>query len=437
MSAIVENQNQEAQEPEDTSIGADGLKLSQGQQDAFDKFVGWLMDPDDPIFVLEGYAGTGKTTLVKTIMQRLPKLRAMLKLLDPQAREKTLEITATTNKAAEVFSQIMGMPCATIHSFLGLMVETDWNTRETRLVQNKIKRITNTLLVVDEGSYLDGHVLEWFFKIVDLSSCKVMFMGDPAQLLQVGCFQPPVFNMNYTTAKLTELMRQAKGNPIQELSTLFRKAVETKQWFSFAPDGHHIKHLPRPEFETRIIEEFSRKDWKYSDSKVLAWTNKCVISYNHAIRERVKGDPNFAKGDYAVNNKYIANNKFKLATDQLVQITDISSPVERHGVMGRDYMIDGRQSFFMPDSREVWKGMLRQWKADGNSELLDQVERTWIDLRAAFAQTINKSQGSTYDKVFIDLDDVKRCNSADQLARMLYVGTSRARHEVIFTGDLV
>jgi ATP-dependent exoDNAse (exonuclease V) alpha subunit len=58
-------------------------------------------------------------------------------------------------------------------------------------------------------------------------------------------------------------------------------------------------------------------------------------------------------------------------------------------------------------------------------------------LRAAYAQTINKSQGSTYDRVFIDLDDLARCSSGDQLARMLYVGFSRARHQVFLTGDLV
>jgi ATP-dependent exoDNAse (exonuclease V) alpha subunit len=65
-----------------------------------------------------------------------------------------------------------------------------------------------------------------------------------------------------------------------------------------------------------------------------------------------------------------------------------------------------------------------------------QVEN-WIDLRAAYAQTVNKSQGSTYDRVFIDLDDIRRCNSGDQIARMLYVAVSRAREQVFLTGDLV
>ena len=64
------------------------------------------------------------------------------------------------------------------------------------------------------------------------------------------------------------------------------------------------------------------------------------------------------------------------------------------------------------------------------------IETQWIDLRNAFACTINKSQGSTFDAVFIDLDDVRRCNSGEQMARMLYVAVSRARNHVYLTGDI-
>ena len=65
------------------------------------------------------------------------------------------------------------------------------------------------------------------------------------------------------------------------------------------------------------------------------------------------------------------------------------------------------------------------------------MDNNWIDLRAAYASTINKAQGSTYKTVFIDLDDIKRCNSGDQIARMMYVGVSRASQRVWLTGDLV
>jgi ATP-dependent exoDNAse (exonuclease V) alpha subunit len=62
---------------------------------------------------------------------------------------------------------------------------------------------------------------------------------------------------------------------------------------------------------------------------------------------------------------------------------------------------------------------------------------TWIDLRPSFAQTVNKSQGSTYDIVMIDLNDIcSKCRTLEQLARILYVALSRGRSRIIMTGDL-
>jgi len=79
----------------------------------------------------------------------------------------------------------------------------------------------------------------------------------------------------------------------------------------------------------------------------------------------------------------------------------------------------------------------KEARKNKNWSMVDDIEERWIDLRPAYACTINKSQGSTYDQVFIDLDDVKKCNNANTIARMLYVAVSRARDKVIFTGDLV
>lgn len=53
-----------------------------------------------------------------------------------------------------------------------------------------------------------------------------------------------------------------------------------------------------------------------------------------------------------------------------------------------------------------------------------------------YASTVNKSQGSTYDTVYIDLNDIGKCRDKDQVRRMLYVAVSRARHKVVFTGDI-
>ena len=65
------------------------------------------------------------------------------------------------------------------------------------------------------------------------------------------------------------------------------------------------------------------------------------------------------------------------------------------------------------------------------------INPTHKEYEIALTATTNKAQGSTFDRVFVDLDDIRRCNSGDQIARMLYVGVSRARTQVFLTGDLV
>jgi hypothetical protein len=435
MSAVIDRVPGSSQ---DTNIiGAGGLKLSNAQQAAYQGFVQWLLAPDSPVFVIKGYSGTGKSTLVKTIIEQLPKLQKMIKLVDPKAPDLGLELTATTNKAAENFSQITGISCGTIHSFLGLSVRTNYDTGETVLMPKRAGEMKHNLLIfIDEASYIDRILLNWIFKLIDVASCKVCFIGDPAQLLAVKSMSPPVFDARFPTVELKDIVRQASGNPIIELSTSFRHSVETGTWFNFKPDGQVIQHLPRDHFEARIVEEMARPDWKYNDSKVLAFTNKAVIAYNHAIRDCVKGNPHFQPGDYAVNNHYIMDGKTKIATDQMVQITAISDEFEQYGVLGRTYTVDGRYNFFMPSSLEAWRAAIKGWKALNDTFMLEKVDREWIDLRAAYAQTINKSQGSTYGRVYIDLDDVKRCPNANQMARMLYVGISRAQHQVFLTGDI-
>ena len=135
-------------------------------------------------------------------------------------------------------------------------------------------------------------------------------------------------------------------------------------------------------------------------------------------------------------NSYVANKQGGIKTDQLVLITHIGSEVDHHGLYGHWFTLDNRHEAFMPTSLDDKKALQKKAKKADNLGLLQAID-SWIDLRAAYACTINKAQGSTYDNVFIDLDDVKKCNSGDQIARMLYVATSRARHTVFLCGDLV
>ena len=410
------------------------ITLTKDQQNAMDAFIKFLSDPIETVFVLSGYSGTGKSSLVKVLLDKLPGIYKSIKLIDPKQKELTVELTATTNKAAESLNYLTGSAVSTIHSYLGLRVNTDYKTNVTTLIPSKMDPKTNSLIFIDEASYIDKELLGLIFKLT--KDCKIVFMGDPAQLTPVKSKGTPVFDANFTGAKLTEVVRQAEGHPIIDLSTKFRETVNSGEFFSFKPDGKHIQYMDRDTFNQAVIDEFVRPEWKYQDSKILAWTNKTVIYYNHGVADSVKGDPNFQVGDYAICNKYVSANRKAIKTDQLVCITEISPDTDEHGVIGNYMTIDYGQRFFFPKSLQAKKNLIKEARANGLFNIVAKAEDQWIDLRAAYSQTVNKSQGSTYDRVFVDLDDISKCNSGEQIARMLYVAISRARHEVYLTGDI-
>lgn len=412
------------------------ITLTEDQQKALDAFQLFLLNPLEHVFVLSGYSGCGKSTLVRTLLDRLPAFMKTVKLINPSQKDYEVVLTATTNKAAENLAHITGASASTIHSFLQLRVETNYTTGVTKLIPRNINHsVENHIVFIDEASYVDRDLLSHIFRVINKS--KVVFVGDPAQLTPVKSTGTPVFDANFGGAALTQVVRQAEGNPIVDLSTKFRNTVNTGEFFQFKPDGHHIQYMDREKFNQEILNEFTRPDWKYRDSKILGWTNKCVIAFNHFVRSNAKGSPDFEAGDYAICNSYIQLGKSSIKTDQMVEITSLSEPVIVHGVTGKYVKLDNRDEVFMPLSRDEVMKRIKQAKADGIHHLVAEIETTWIDLRAAYASTINKSQGSTYGKVFIDLDDVSKCTNPNNLARMLYVAVSRAKDNVYFTGDLI
>lgn len=408
--------------------------LTPDQQHAQDALNAFIIDPVEKVFVLSGYSGTGKSSMIKNFLDQLDSFMKTARLINPKLKDYPIELTATTNKAAENFAALTGRVVNTVHSFLGLKVQTDYSTGITNLIPKSNEPKRDMLILVDEASYIDKQLLGLIFKLT--KDCKILLIGDPAQLIGVKSTGAPVFDANFTGAHLSQVVRQAAGNPIVELSTKFRETVTSGEFFSFTPDGHAIQYLKRDAFNLAIEKEFARPDWKYSDSKVLAWTNKTVIGYNHAIRDHVKGDPNFQAGDYAVCNSFVATGKQSIKTDQMVQITNIGPDTSAFDVPGNIMMLDHSIEVFCPKSLATKNARIKQAKAAEQYNLMERMESQWIDLRAAYAATVNKAQGSTYDSVFIDLDDIKKCSNGNTIARLLYVAISRARNHVYLTGDI-
>lgn len=412
------------------------ITLTPSQNKAYTDFATFLSDPKEAVFVLAGYSGTGKSTLVKHILHHVDNLIKVNKLVNPNYPDFSTYITATTNKAAESLGSIIKEKISTIHSFLKLRVARD-NQGITKLISSRPKEIVeDALIFIDEASYIDSTLLGLIFK--KTKNCKLVFIGDPAQLTPVNYNYAPVFELsNCQKTQMTDVVRQAEGNPIIELSTYFRNTVNTGEFFSFTPDNKHIQWLEQEDFETKILDEFSRPGWHHSDSKVLVWTNKSAVNYNHGIRESLVGTHEFQEDDYAICNSFIAVNGAKISTDEMVHITKILGPHCDLGVQGKLFELNHSITVFSPNSIQEWDALVKQLRKNNDFVKAAYVEDSWIDLRAVYACTINKAQGSTYDKVFIDLNDIKKCKNPNLLARLLYVAVSRARETVYLTGDLV
>jgi hypothetical protein len=356
------------------------------------------------------------------------------KLLTQDIKTWEIALTATTNKAVEALAGITNEEVTTIQSKLGLRVVKNYEKRTSMLVPKDTEIVEDTILFIDEASFIDADLLALIFERTH--NCKIVFIGDPAQITPINSNKTPVFSAGFDEAKLTEVVRQAEGNPIIDLATAFRGTVNTGVWFAFTPDGTNIYHAPRAEFEELISAEFSRPEWSYMDSKVLAWTNKTVINYNQGIRNHVQGNPELQVGDYAVCNSFIGTRKYSIKTDELVHITSIN-PATEVGIDGWIVEVNNKHSGFLPREQAEAKARSKVAKAAGELGLVRKIDEEWFDLRAAYACTVNKAQGSTFERVFIDLDDIGKCHNGNQIARMMYVAVSRASKQVFMTGDLV
>lgn len=413
------------------------LTLTPDQQQGKAQLISFLANPLQPVMVIEGYSGTGKSTLVDAFLKELPVIIKTVKLINPDFKDfQEVFITATTNKAAEALSSISGRAVRTIYSVLGLRLKFNYKARKNVLVQaDEHFRIQNSLILIDEASYANEELMNFVYKICH--RCKIIWMGDPAQLLNGdGGTKAPAFTKGYPTVRLTQVVRQDPNNQIQALSTMFRNAVNTLQFQHFTPNGQDVIYLNRIDFDDAIVSEFTRADWNQSQSRVLAWTNAKVEKYNKGITQLTKGTASIQEGDYVVCNQYVNKGKSSIKTDALVRIKDMR-PHKQYGSRGHLVELVGYpDEFFLPGSLASRKRALERAIASNDSQAVYAIQNEWIDLRATFASTINKSQGSTYDIVFIDLDDINRCSSAENIARLMYVGVSRARFKVYLTGIL-
>lgn len=413
------------------------MKLSTDQEAAMTKILDFFSSADEKEMVLKGHGGTGKSFLMDTALHRAQAHNQIMKMLRTPTNKLNLVLTATTNKAAKVLSDAVGREVRTIHSVLGLRVYNDYNTGKTVLHKSKATDvIENSIVIIDEASMINKELL----KIIreQTSNCKVLYVGDPYQLAPVKENKSPVFDAVANQATLTTVHRQTAGNPIIQFSEYFRTALDTGKFTEVLPAGPEVQLLDPTAFQAEIDKSFTQLFMTPTTVRALAWTNRRVHELNEYIRH-IQGKPaGFAVGDTILTNKPILAknpNQKMYSTDSFATITGMQPGVMK-GINGWDIKLGTNTQVFQAYQQKEVTALANQYKRAKEWAEFFYVQDNFADLRPIDACTITKSQGSTYDKVFIDLNDVAKCTSNSDIARMLYVAVTRARKSVIMTGSL-
>lgn len=405
------------------------IQLTQDQQDAYAAII-TLLTTNQSELVICGGAGVGKTTLMNTFMDEWAQL---VSISGGAFKDVEVILTATTNKAADALANATGKETHTIHSFLGLRV-ANAGYGKTKILDTGKWIPEDLVVVIDEASFVDDQLLEYIQK--KLRKSKVIYLGDPNQLKPVGSIHTPVFNQKYVTSYLNQIVRQTDDNPIQQLSRDLRSLVEGGPMPQSILNAPVITHMPQKDFEAAFIHDALNST--ANSVRALAWTNKKAIHYNELVAHAKSGSTEIQLGDVVnVNKQYRVGRNFRFPTDSTFQVVAVTDwAIDTFGIDSR--MVQSNFGVDVIQARDITAvhDLAKEFYAKENHSQGDFVMERYADLRLMYASTVNKSQGSTYDTVYIDLGDIGGCRDRDQVNRMLYVAASRARHKIVFTGDI-
>jgi hypothetical protein len=443
-------------------VSKNTVNLTKDQEKANNAFLDFLVS-DENFFVIKGAAGTGKSFLIRHLLETFyAKYKSYCLLLQKEVKEFDIRITATTNKAVNVVEDFLGdlldtrrdISVSTIYQLLGLKVVNNTSTGKTELQFGSGAAGGNgfspdfgktALVFVDESSFIGEDLHEITESILkDKHNSKIVYIGDQYQLAPVGQTFSAMDTLNCNKVALKEVMRN--GGHILATGTQYRDTVETGKFTPIVYNGQDVVHVKGPEFQQLIEKSFLDPKWNPSKSKILAWTNERVQEYNHHIREAAGRPKMFEVGEVVVTNEFIKGHKHghSWSVDSEVLITAINrSPETHYGVEGYMVEIDGSYVSFMPENFQKAKDLLKAIAAEARAtkdkslwRKFFGIKETWLDLRAVYASSIHKSQGSTYDTVFLDLPDIGKNWNANDVARLMYVGITRAAKKVVCRGYL-
>lgn len=413
--------------------------LNQEQKVAKDRLISFLNSKTENRIILTGSGGVGKTFTISQVMSDLNKLLNLTAVIDSTSpKYRSWHFTATTNKAKQAIQMCLpNQEVDTIHSLLSLRPFRG-NLVKAKNFTNKLP--FNAILVIDEASYIDAKLLAFIDELVP-KSVKIIYVGDANQLTPVKSTTCPVFHQGYEELKLTTLVRQTNAPLIGELSSEFKQYIESDGAIDFPKISlsNEISHMSSQDFDALIEKVFIHDEGLTLHNRVLAGTNAVVNKHNTHLFGLANGRTELVAGDTVVSNNYVKGIK----TDEEVIILNkapyLSSIDDCNGTIFTVQSMSQTTEVYVPDKpKKASKSVTDILEAVDSLDKTEALELydAMADLRPMYASTIHKSQGSTFENVYIDLGSLSYVRDKVALARLLYVAISRASKHVYLTGDI-
>jgi len=420
---------------------------NEGQQQAINQLKDFLRDKDKGFFLLSGSAGTGKTFCLRHIIQDCPKLKLLF--------------TAPTNKAVRVLRQALTTPdytpdCRTIYSALGLRMEATGEIKElTKNEDGDIDLSTYDAVFVDEASMVNHALVGYIRGARQADKVKFVFLGDPAQLPPVKEEESLVWKLADESCHLIKVERF--DNQILALATSLRGEVD-----KFLPkferthdnDGEEgVWAIPQAEWLLRIKELAQMEKFSMPDSaKAITWRNSNVEALNKFVRQSIFGVE--ATTTWLQTDRISLLGPAKDLDNNTIGTTDDEGTVLRAFIsehpVWREFKVWSLQIMNDYNKRLTLYALHADSQAEFDKKCQDLAARAkvnrrlWRDfwdfkdsfhtVRHGYCLTAHRSQGSTYNSVFVDWRDILQNPNKREAFRCLYVACSRPRKQLFLNG---
>ena len=427
----------------------------------FNKF--YVSDAKQPLFILKGYAGTGKSTLIAYLVNEI------------LARRKKVRILAPTGKAAKVIANYAKQPAYTIHKQI-YFVGGEFSGASS-LVKAK-NLFTNTLFIVDEASMVgiddakqSNSLLEDLLTFVySGEACKLMVVGDPGQLPPVGQTDSPALDKQYLSnlypsltvydAVLKEIVRQASSSEITEVATYIRNQHSFTLPLIIS-NGKEVQRIDGSLLSELLESSYDKNGME--ETVLLTMSNKRANQWNNEIRSRILfHEENVQKNDVLM---VVKNNYFWLKPESLIgfiangETIRITKVLERSSLYGFEFAKVCIEFVDYPDEEEM--EILLNLEAlnveapslsrDRMKELFFEVEKDYsyeknkkkryqlilknryfnaLQVKYSNAITAHKAQGGQWKNVVIDFGYLPEQMRNENYNRWLYTCITRSKEKV-------